>query len=102
MWRHERLAQIVSAKNKCFAKVGADNIKVIIDAFCAMDSHDSQSHYLINSISAKPVKRCRVKDNESRCKTTNEFSVQFLNNNIAVCQNALLTPTTLDDSKQKN
>lgn len=76
-------------KSKCFAKVGADSIKVIFDDFWAMDSHVSQSDYLINRSSAKPVKRCRVKDHESRRKTTNEFSVNFLTNKIVVCQKAL-------------
>ena len=89
-------------KNKCFAKVGADNIKVIFDAFWAMDSHDSQSHYLINRISAKPVKRCRVKDHESRRKTTNKFSVQCLNNKIAVCQKAFLSIHGISEMRMRH
>ena len=89
-------------KNKCFAKVGADNIKVIFDAFWAMDSHDSQSHYLINRVSAKPVKRCRVKDHESRRKTTKEYSISFLNNKIVVCQKAFLSIHGISEMRMRH
>ena len=89
-------------KEKCFDKVGIDNIKIIFDAFWAMESYDTQSSYLLNRVSVKPVKRSRVKDRESRRKSTNLFSVHFINTTIPVCKKAFLSIHGISEMRMRH
>ena len=55
-------------KNKCYDKVGRDNIKLLFDKYWAMENHDLQSQYIHKRVTESDAKRSRVKDRESRSK----------------------------------
>lgn len=88
--------------NKCYDKVGDDNVKLLFDSYWALKSHDLQSQYLNKRVSECEVRRSRVKGRESRKKFSKEYSVLVNNSKIIVCLAAFLNIHAISYKRVRN
>ena len=80
-----------SCSNKCFDKVGVENVESIFEHYWKMGDHNAQTHYLISRICINEVKRRRVKKNEkSRRSKTKIYIVKVGDEIINVCLKAFI------------
>lgn len=98
-----RVGPPCKCSNKCFEKVGHDNVQFLFDSFYALNNHYLQSHYIHSRVKVVKVKRTRVKHKgTSRRQASREYTVLVNNELISVCKQAFLSIHNISDKRMRN
>ena len=97
-----KIGRPCTCPRRCFEKVGDDNVKQLFSDFYALGDYNAQSHYIHKCVKAMPVKRVRVKDSESRRKSTRIHTVSVGNKSITVCKQAFVSIHGITESRVRH
>lgn len=80
-----------SCSNKCFEKIGMDNIQDIFQNFWAIGDHTAEKRYIHSRVFNHDVKRSTVQGRDSRRCHSRTYTVMSCNTVITVCMRAFLS-----------
>ncbi|XP_063605033.1 uncharacterized protein LOC134780313 [Penaeus indicus] len=98
----KRVGPACTCKNKCYEKVGVENVNCLFKAYWALKNHDLQSQYINARVHTEEIARPKGKGRETRKKQGRTYTVVVDNVPINVCFIAFLNIHAITDKQVQN
>ncbi|XP_076061436.1 uncharacterized protein LOC143037202 [Oratosquilla oratoria] len=100
--RERKVGPPCQCQDKCYTRVGEENVKEIFKSYWGLKDHYGQSVYFVGCITEVEVKRSRVKDRPSRQTRNFLYTVKVGHADIKVCRKAFLSIHDITDKRVRN